>query len=166
MPLLLIQHPAEAKHSKNTADFLHACLAHSHLWVAETLNNSQCEALQQLPNPWLLYPHHPQLPAVPEPAKPPGCLVVIDATWRKSRKMLYLNPQLAHLPRLSFDAPGPSRYHIRRRPQPHHLSTFEASCYALAQLEEAPERYRPALTAFTRYLQQWAARVPPHNHNL
>src|SRR5690606_4238977 len=115
------------------------CLQHCNTWVAETLDEKQCRQLALLDNPCLLYPDHPALPAVSPPAEAPGCLLVLDATWRKSLKMLYLNPTLASLPRFSLRVREPSRYHIRTHHKPHQLSTFEASCYALAQLEEAPQ---------------------------
>ena len=62
-------------------------------------------------------------------------LVVIDGTWRKSRKMLYLNPALQQLPRLSLQAVTPGRYAIRKAQAPGQLSSFEAAALALGQLQ-------------------------------
>ncbi len=57
-------------------------------------------------------------------------LVVLDGTWRKSRKMLYLNPLLQALPRLPLvDLPA-LQYRIRKAQQAHQLSSFEASVAA------------------------------------
>lgn len=160
IPLLLLQHPAEAGHSKNTAAFLQACLRHCHTWQVETLEPARVRQLAQLHNPCLLYPEHPALPTAPPVTEAPGCLLVLDATWRKSLKMLYLNPVLATLPRIALSAPVAGRYRIRTRARTNQLSTFEASCYALAQLERAPERYQPALAAFDRYMAQLATLAP------
>jgi DTW domain-containing protein YfiP len=41
-------------------------------------------------------------------------LVVIDATWRKSLRMLLEHRALAELPRLSLDMPAPTRYRAIR----------------------------------------------------
>jgi len=41
-------------------------------------------------------------------------LVVLDATWRKSRKLLHLHPLLQALPRLPLRDPPPSLYRIRK----------------------------------------------------
>ena len=62
-------------------------------------------------------------------------LVVLDGTWRKSRKMLYLNPLLAQLPRLSLDHVTGSAYRIRKAQASGQLSSFEAAALALAQLQ-------------------------------
>ena len=110
----------------------------------------------------LLYPDMPQDRALGLPAPPalaalaPGDrqnpaglrLVVLDGTWRKSRKMLHLNPLLQQLPRLALQQLPASRYRIRKARQLHQLSTLEACCAALAQLENGAEPFEPLLTAF------------------
>jgi DTW domain-containing protein YfiP len=60
---------------------------------------------------------------------------VLDATWRKSRKMLHLNPGLQTLPRLALEDVPASAYRIRKAHAPHQLSTLEAVAHALVQLE-------------------------------
>ena len=89
-----------------------------------------------------------------------GQLVVLDATWRKSLKLLLSHPLLLALPRLALGEPGESRYRaLRRAAGPQQRSTLEACCLALAALEAGIEtgsagRYQPLLTAF----EQWVAR--------
>jgi DTW domain-containing protein YfiP len=51
---------------------------------------------------------------------------VLDGTWTTARKMLRLSRNLAGLPAVSFDAPRPSSYRIRRQPRPNFYSTAEA----------------------------------------
>jgi DTW domain-containing protein YfiP len=82
----------------------------------------------------------------------PVRLVVLDATWRKSRKMLYLNPLLQCLPRLSLDTTHLSRYLIRKAHKPGQLSTLEATCAALAQLERDAPSFQPLLDAFDGFV--------------
>jgi len=85
---------------------------------------------------------------------------VLDGTWRKSRKMLYLSPPLQQLPRLSLQGLPPSRYSIRKAHRPGQLSTLEATCAALAQLEGHAEKFQPLLTAFDGFVAQqmdWSA---------
>ena len=82
------------------------------------------------------------------------CLVVLDGTWRKSRKMLQRNPLLQALPRLSLQPLAPSRYSVRKAHQPHQRSTLEAACAALAQLEGKPDRFSPLLAAFDGFVAQ------------
>jgi len=84
-------------------------------------------------------------------------LVVLDATWRKSRKMLHLNPLLRSLPRLSIEDVPASGYLIRKAHKPGQLSTLEATCAALAQLEGDAARYQPLLQAFDGFVAQQLA---------
>jgi DTW domain-containing protein YfiP len=81
-------------------------------------------------------------------------LIVLDGTWRKSRKILYLNPLLQQLPRLSLRDTPPSHYLIRKAHRPDQLSTLEATCAALIKLEGNAERFQPLLTAFDGFVAQ------------
>lgn len=114
--------------------------------------------------PLLLYPaapgqRPPVVPATAAKTLPPAQvrLVVLDATWRKSRAMLQANPLLQALPRLALSAPPPSRYRIRKAHRPEQLSTFEATCHALEQLEGEPGRYHALLAAFDGFVAQQVA---------
>ena len=89
-------------------------------------------------------------------------LVVLDGTWRKSRKMLYLNPLLQALPRLPLvDLPA-SQYRIRKAQQAHQLSSFEASVAALAQLHALGGAQADGLQAvFQAWLGAQSSSAPP-----
>lgn len=176
VPVLILQHPKEAGSAKNSAGLLHLSLGNSQLQVGETFSAQHLnQALGGQKTNVLLYPHSadPALPEAPtfEPFQDMTQdatqdatqnvsnlrLVVLDATWRKSRKMLYLNPALQQLPRLALTNPPPSAYRIRTAQAPGQLSTLEASCYALALLENDHDNYRPLLSAFNRYIEQHPA---------
>ena len=79
---------------------------------------------------------------------------MLDGTWRKSRKMLHGNPLLQQLPRLSLQGLPASHYLIRKAHRPDQLSTLEATCAALAQLESSVETFLPLLTAFDGFVAQ------------
>jgi DTW domain-containing protein len=87
-------------------------------------------------------------------------LVVLDGTWRKSRKMLHLNPLLQRLPRMALQNMPASRYRIRKAHRPDQLSTLEATCAALAQLENTTTSFLPLLTAFDGFVAQRLAYLP------
>ncbi|MGB9108508.1 MAG: tRNA-uridine aminocarboxypropyltransferase [Telluria sp.] len=165
--LLVLQHPLEVRNAKNSARLLHLCLASSRLLVGETFPAPDLDAALHGGGrtPLLLYPHMPGEAALGLPAPPvlapallerPGSLrlVLLDATWRKSRKMLYLNPALQALPRLALEAPPPSAYRIRKAHAPDQLSSLEAAAHALAQLEHRPEHYEPLFQAFNAFVEQ------------
>src|SRR5450830_899674 len=122
--LLILQHPLEVQHAKGSGRLLHLCLPGSVLVAGEQFDPAALAALlhEGGRQPVLLYPGAADDPAVL--ATPPQGLrlVVLDATWRKSRKMLHLNPALAALPRLSLRAMPPSHYRIRKALEPDHAA--------------------------------------------
>jgi DTW domain-containing protein YfiP len=162
--LLLLQHPLEAREAKGTAGLLRLSLARCTCWVGEQFDPAALALATR--GAALLYPAEDATAAVsPAPgvsAMPPACLVVIDATWRKSRKMLALNPLLQTLPRIALAGLDmtASRYApLRRAHRPQQLSSLEASVLALQQLEPEPARYAPLLAGFDGFVAaQLAAR--------
>lgn len=92
-------------------------------------------------------------------------LIVLDGTWRKSRKMLALNPLLQKLPRLALHNPPTSHYTIRKAHRPEQLSTFEASCLALMQLENDYQKYQPLLHVFDGFVKQQESYVSAGRDN-
>jgi DTW domain-containing protein YfiP len=163
--LLILQHPLEVRNAKNSARLLHLCLSGSRLEVGEAFSARDLHALLHADGrvPVLLYPLMPGDAAPPllDPivaAQPERLrLVVLDATWRKSRKMLYVNPELQRLPRLALHDVPASAYRIRKAHAAHQLSTLEAAALALTQIEGDADAYRPLLQAFDGFVQQQAA---------
>lgn len=83
----------------------------------------------------------------------PIVLIVPDGTWRKARKILYLNPVLQTLPRLTLSEGEPSRYRIRKAPDAAAVSTIEAITRTLSALE--PEQdFMPLLQPFDALIEQ------------
>lgn len=174
--LLVLQHPLEVRNAKNSARLLHLSLPNSRLAVGERFDPAELAGMLRAGGrtPLLLYPDTPgdaSLGIAPAPAPDPFMtahpealrLVVLDGTWRKSRKMLYLNALLQRLPRLALDEAPPSAYRIRKAHAPHQLSTLEAAVHALAQLERNTDKYLPLLQAFDGFVQQQASRTPRLN---
>ena len=154
--VLILQHPLEVNHAKGTARLLHMSLPRSRLVTGEVFDECLFEGGRHV----LLYPDTPQpgLPAVKaltpdDLADMNGlCLVVLDGTWRKSLKMLHLNPALQRMSRLSLEDFPTSNYRIRRARLPHQLSTLEATCAALAQLEGNAGKFESLLAAFDGFV--------------
>ena len=167
--VLILQHPLEVANAKGSARLLHLSLPGSRMVTGETFDDA---VLRELlygggRQPVLLYPEMPgerSLGMAPPPAfnaasmsDPAGLrLVVLDGTWRKSRKMLYLNSQLQALPRLPLTEVPPSHYRIRKAHAPDQLSTLEATCYALMQLEDDAGKFQPILVGFDAFVDQYA----------
>ena len=162
--VLVLQHPQEQRQAKNSVAMLRLSLAHCEVVVGERFSPAVLEGLLQRPErtTQLLYPDVPAAPA-PAVAGPvagaPLRLVVIDATWRKSLRMLLEHPALAALPRLSLGAPAPTRYRaIRAARRADQVSTLEATVQALAMLEGPSFDPEPLLEAFGRFVAGVAAR--------
>lgn len=173
-----MQHPLEVGHAKGSARLLHLSLPNSALAIGEEFDPEMLQALIRGPlrtpsksasltpkHSILLYPDSPQVPVARMPAPPAMVadgaldssrirLIVLDGTWRKSRKMLYLNPLLHQLPRLALRDMPASHYRIRKARKPDQLSTLEATCAALAQLEGNAEAWVPLLAAFDGFVSQ------------
>ena len=163
--VLILQHPLEVHHAKTTARLLHLSLARSQRVVGEVfdpaaLASPRLSVLLYPPDPPGIGPQTASAP-VDGPAPENLRLVVLDATWRKSRKMLHLNPWLRALPRLSLDWATPSAYTIRKAHRPGQLSTLEATCQALTQLEGRAAAVAPLLTAWGGYVEKFKAFFPP-----
>ncbi|MFJ9453201.1 tRNA-uridine aminocarboxypropyltransferase [Herbaspirillum sp. NPDC101397] len=163
--VLILQHPLEVAQAKGSGRLLHLSLAGSVLAHGEQFDE---EVLRDLLfggdlRPVLLYPETPGQPAstVPDLSAPERLrLVILDATWRKSRKMLHLNPLLQALPRLPLIDPPASQYRIRKAHRMDQLSTLEAACHALAQLESEHAKYLPLLQAFDGFVAQQSSYIP------
>lgn len=161
--VLILQHPLEVDNTKGTARLLQLSLPNSQLLTGEVFDP---QLLADSPkHQLLLYPEIANEQALGLPTPPmldPACLsdpaklrlIVLDGTWRKSRKILYLNPLLQQLPRLSLRDMPASSYRIRRAHAPDQLSTLEATCAALAQLEGDAEKFQPLLAAFDGFVAQ------------
>jgi DTW domain-containing protein YfiP len=171
--LLILQHPLEVDNAKNSARLLHLSVASSVLAEGEAFAPDVLAALLEEGGrtPVLLYPDTPgdqSLGIAAPPALDAGMmnatnrirLVIVDATWRKSRKMLYLNPVLQRLPRYTLRAMPPSHYRIRKAHAPDQLSTLEAAAYALMQLGGDHAALHGLLDAFDGFIGQRLAYLP------
>lgn len=161
--LLILQHPMETANAKGSARLLHLSAAGSVLLHGERFEPDQLR--EQLyaggRTPLLLYPDTPDMPAAPMasalPAEPAALrLVILDGTWRKSRKMLHQNPLLQTLARLPLKQMPASNYLIRKAHAPDQLSTLEAACHALAQLD-AGASVQPLLASFDAFVAHFQA---------
>jgi DTW domain-containing protein len=180
--VVVLQHPLEALNTKGSARLLNLSLQRSCLWVEEVFalgalhallhdpfdSDSDSKPASDVKQAILLYPHlstdaavgvstPPILPS--ETLRDPSRLrlIVLDGTWRKSRKLLHLNPLLQQLPRLSLREVPTSRYLIRKAHSTDQLSTLEATCLALGQLEGNADRFQPLLDAFDGFIAQQLA---------
>ena len=161
--VLVLQHPDEAREAKNSARLLRLGLARCRVVVGESFEPAALSALLggDVSTSALLYPADAvDDTSIVGEAVRPRRLVLLDGTWRKSLKMLRANPLLQSLPRWPLAPDAPARYRaLRKARRAGQLSTLEAACAALADIESAPSRYETLLAAFDRFVADRASRA-------
>jgi DTW domain-containing protein YfiP len=158
---VILMHPYEFKRVKaNTGRLTHLCLRDSELHLGIGFDEHDAvQALIRDPKnfPVLLYPGRDalDLSTVPKDGAQLSTLraqletrrlvvFLLDATWRLVRPMLRTSVSLQRLPRIMFSQAAPSRFVIKRQPEPGCLSTLEAAHELLVALD------RSGLDAYTQ----------------
>jgi DTW domain-containing protein len=136
-PVRILQHSEESKHPFNTARIatlsLQDCLLHLTPDVVD--DTRLCDVMCQTSiQPVLIYPRQ-DVPLLSEAPLPPGTpLLFIDASWRKSKRVLLQSALLQNLACRCLLPATPPRYRIRKEPRPHYRSTLESIVSALTIL--------------------------------
>ena len=138
--LIILQHPSETRHAKNTARLIKLCCPDVQLLVGEDPEDFarlQQEVAQNPEQFALIYPNQFSRPLTKQSGKNAPLnfrhLIFIDGTWRKAFKIWKLNPWLQHLTSLHFEPDSPGQYQIRKAPGDFQLSTLEAAARTLEQ---------------------------------
>ncbi|WP_159930993.1 tRNA-uridine aminocarboxypropyltransferase [Oceanicoccus sp. KOV_DT_Chl] len=146
-PVTIVQHPSESRHAIGTARIAELSLLHCQL-----LNSDNDQDQRQLKHimqqqPLLIYPGEDSTPLASIDNTTIRPLLFIDASWRKSRRMLFENPQLAALPKVQLTPTSRSRYQIRKQPDAQAIATVEAIAQTLGFLERNSTKYAPLLAS-------------------
>ncbi len=134
--VLIVRHAWEAFKSTGTARLAGLALANLRIVDMRAEHPEPVrEALRELTDAWLLYPGGPDAPS--RGLARPETLVVLDGTWRQTRKMLRRLPELSRLPRFSLSATTTDepRDRLREPPRPGARSTLESIADALSELD-------------------------------
>ena len=150
--ILIVRHHWEAWKSTGTARLATLALNNARVLDMAAENPEPIrEELRNLEGAWLLYPGR-ESPA--RLAEPPKTLVVLDGTWRQTRKMLRRLPELSRFPRFSLEAePSSPRARLRAPPRPGARSTLESIADALAELH-SPELGAHLLDLHAQFVRQ------------
>ena len=149
-PVLVLQHPSEVKQSKGTVALLQRSLNHCQVIVGEDFSeNSELNNILATHHALLLYPSEQaqelslticnlkQEHAEIKHHKP-LLLIILDGTWKKAYRMYRLSKNLQ--PLIAVCLPdylaNKGQYLIRTVAKKNALSSLEATCYALALLED------------------------------
>ncbi len=143
---VFLMHPKEFKRQRTgTGNLAHITLKNSEIIVG--LDFAKNERLQKLLNdpqyfPVMMYPGQDAWTAGKEGfsdvLKGKTLLVIIlDATWFCSKKMIDHNPFLLQLPRFSFSGDYRSIFTFKREPKPEYISTIECCYYLIKEMQSA-----------------------------
>lgn len=134
--VVIVRHHWEAFKSTGTARLAALALSNARIIDMAAENPAPVRAeLAELQNAWLLYPGSA---SAGRDGERPETLVVLDGTWRQTRKMLRRLPELARFPRFTLaDDADPHRARLRESPRPGARSTLESIADALAVLDSA-----------------------------
>ncbi|MGH7789054.1 MAG: tRNA-uridine aminocarboxypropyltransferase [Candidatus Binatia bacterium] len=155
--VIILQHPHERLHPVGTVRIARLGLERVRVescapWLDATAIRARLPAQAAL-----LYPG----PGAVElstlaPDERPRHLVLIDATWFKAKKIYAAHDWLRALPHLQLRPSVPSRYRIRREPQPHFVATLEAIVDALRILEPQTSGLDGLVDAFVAMIDRQA----------
>lgn len=157
--VIVLQHPDETNNPKGSAIIAELGLKQYQRWIGEDF--SQHEALNQLleqkaSQTVMLFPADQAVELddawLAEESREIKYLIVIDATWRKARKIWQLSSNLHAVPAIKFTASRQSDYRIRKIPQEGYLSTIECVVEGLRLLEGRPKSYQSLLDLFNQMI--------------
>lgn len=161
--IIILQHPKEAKHAKNTVRLLALGLNNVTVLQGETPGDWK-ELVKDLTykpqNYSLFYPHEQSSPfeSLSSPQHVAQYfpvnhnLIFIDASWRKALKIWHLNPWLQLCSSWHFCNPPDNQYHIRHTTQKCSLSTLESVAYVLEHTHNI--NCKPLRTLFSQMQQK------------
>lgn len=172
-PVVILRHPKESLHAKNTTPLLEHSL--SQCMVIEGEEFSDNDILNQLltddkKHCLLLYPSdqaielavyakQPQDSQLPQSCKETSTaskqtvLILLDATWKKAYRMYMLSKNLQAIAHVALPENIQGEYAIRKTQKPNALSTFEAAVHALTIIEGCESRYKKLRESFIRFNQ-------------
>lgn len=152
-PIHIFQHPTESKHAIGTARIAQLGLERCKLEITDVVNQHACgNECGDLPV--LVYPGEDAKPVESLNPEQPRTLIFLDASWRKSRRMLYESPYLMALPKVSFQLESSPRYKIRKAPDPESFSTLEAIVQVLSVIEKNDQKFQPLLNTMDWMIQK------------
>ena len=129
--LLLLQHPNEWRKYYSTAKLVKQAITNTTLKRGVTFPEESLRSALDHHETYLLYPGAQACDCEEVELSEKHLVVVIDGTWDEAQKIVYRNPILHDIPRISFNRPFTSTYRIRRPPKVGYLSTVESVGYLL-----------------------------------
>lgn len=160
--IVVLQHPSEVKHAKNSVRLLALALPQTRIVVGESSADfadlREYLATQTKPV-YIVYPNEHSQTVAEAGASEAAIIVLIDGTWRKAYRMLQLNPWLTDYPSLHLECTDESQYIIRKAKRSDSLSTLEAAAHTLVALNPSVD-VTPIFAVFNAMVQHKLTAMP------
>ena len=168
--VVVLQHPDETNNAKGSAIIAELGLKQYQRWVGEDFKQHKGlkELLKQHESEVLvLYPAQQAIELTANRERKFRYLLIIDATWRKAKRIWETNPQLHGLTCMKLASHQGSNYRIRKAPQAEYLSTVESIVVGLNLLEGSDTAYQPLLALFDEMIDFQIENMGPelYKHN-
>jgi len=154
--VVILQHPDEARHAKNTARLIGLVNPETELVIGESAEDFARIRAHYADDSRavVLYPA-PESTALGKTADsaPVETIIIIDGTWRKAKKIWLTNEWLQSMRVCHLNDLNESAYNIRSSRVTGGMASIEAVAHALALLEDTSTE--PLWTAFMAMQEQW-----------
>ncbi len=164
----ILQDPTEVSHAKNTVRLLQLILNRCKVFVTDEPVPQPSEITAT--NTVVIYPSEfavdlEKWSAQANQSDPSQCnttyikhIILLDGSWRKTKKIWETHAWLQALPCVSFANAPASQYAIRKAPFAGSMSTLEATAYALWLIETVP--MTPFYEALAALQEHWYRHKP------
>ncbi|MBB1317719.1 DTW domain-containing protein [Shewanella sp. SR43-4] len=160
--VVVMQHPSEVAHAKNTVRLLKLVMPQMKIYVGEAATDFielQHYLAAQTKPIYVVYPNEHSQTVAEAGASEAAIIILVDGTWRKAYRMLQLNPWLLNYPSLHLECEDESQYVIRKAKRSDSLSTLEAAAYTLVALNPAAD-IAPIFAVFNAMVQHKLTAMP------
>jgi len=152
--VVILQHKSEQKQAKGTVPLILGSLSNCELFVGEQFAEDTRLAkilARHQGSTALLYPGEKSRPISELQEQNVTCIIVLDGTWKKAYRLFAINEFLHTLPLVTLSKSYQGLYDIRKTEKENALSTLEATCYALTELEAIEGKYQPLISRFVDF---------------
>lgn len=135
--IIILRHPTEKGHPLGTAKIAELSLDKCITITDEDFSqNDELNQILSNESCYLVFPtDNGQRVPYESSSQKKKTFIFIDGTWKKAKKILYLNPKLSELPTITIRPSAPSHYILRKEPREDYLSTLEAICECVKKFE-------------------------------
>ncbi|WP_350432369.1 tRNA-uridine aminocarboxypropyltransferase [Shewanella sp. H8] len=160
--VMIMQHPSEVGHAKNTVRLLKLAMPQTRIYVGEVAEDFvelQHYLAAQTKPIYVVYPNEHSQTVAEAGASEAAIIILVDGTWRKAYRMLQLNPWLGDYPSLHLEVEDESQYIIRKAKRSDSLSTLEAAAHTLVALNPNVD-VTPIFAVFNAMVQHKLTAMP------